>query len=460
MAAKIRHYRPDIRIIIRHTVHIEQQLGDIGSVTISKSLDAPCGEFSINFPDHPFHNGTVPIVGGPLIVSRRSLYDIVDILDPIEIQLKRWQEEAPTDDDWVTVLRGFVRSVGRNEEVGGDGRVQRSVVIAGQDCGAAFLMEQLGQFISAAENPGNTSPAWLRYLREFDLSPTPMAVGEFVWDAAESATRDIMGAAGWAFQRQFSVSKGYALPWVAFSSEGSVWELIKRHSAAPWNELFVREGTTGPELVFRPTPWKDAVGEWLPDAGPVTSWDIPMRNIVALAAHRDDTEQVNHAFVQNANAHLGANYYVLLNGFGNFNANLRAKFGDRIQVVQEFIGPSVSPMSLPESQQEMAYMDYYTWLLDRTGWLVKAGTDIYKLEKGSITIKGDPHIRVGDYVSVQRGAIRWTAYVVAVSHKYAPYKNYLTTVDYIRSDQWIKRQQVQEQIGGAGVWDLERKQEA
>lgn len=169
MAAKIQHYRPDVRIILRHTIHIEQQLGDIGAVTISKSINAPCGEFSINFPDHPFHNGTVPITGGPLIVSRRSLYDIIDVLDPIEIQLKRWQEPSLTDDDWVTVLRGFVRSIGRNEAVNGEGRVERSVVIAGQDCGAAFLMEQLGQYISAAENPGNTAPQWLRYLKELSL---------------------------------------------------------------------------------------------------------------------------------------------------------------------------------------------------------------------------------------------------------------------------------------------------
>lgn len=462
MAAKIRHYRPDIRIILRHTIHIEQQLGDIGSVTVSKNINAPCGEFSINFPDHPFHNGTVPIVGGPLIVSRRSLYDIIDVLDPIEIQMKRWQEESPTDDDWVTVLRGFVRSIGRNEAVNGEGRVERSVVIAGQDCGAAFLMEQLGQYISAAENPGNTAPQWLRYLKEFNLISSPMPLADFIWDAASSTTRSIMETADWAFTPSLYVQKGYALPWVAFSQEGSVWELLKRFSDPPWNELFVREGVDGPELVFRPTPWADAGGYWLPDTDldSVGFWEIPMRNVIELSAHRDDSDQVQHVFVQNANIHMAQNWNVLLNGFGNFNEELRAKFGDRIQVVPEYIGPGVAPENLPEAEQKQSYTDYYQWLLDRTQWLVLAGTDIYKLEHGSITIKGDPHVRVGDYVTVQRGAIRWTAYVVSVSHKFAPYRNYLTTLEYIRSDQWIKRQQVQEQIGGAGVWDLERKQEA
>jgi hypothetical protein len=271
-----------------------------------------------------------------------------------------------------------------------------------------------------------------------------------------------MGEAGWSFTPLLYVKKGYALPWVAFSQEGSVWELLKRYSDPPWNELFVREGTDGPELVFRPTPWADAGGRWLPDTNldSVSFWEIPMRNVIELSAHRDDSDQVQHVFVQNANIHMAQNWNVLLNGFGNFNNELRAKFGDRIQVVPEYIGPGVAPENLPEAEQEQSYTDYYQWLLDRTQWLVLAGTDIYKLEHGSITIKGDPHIRVGDYITVQRGTIRWTAYVVSVVHKFAAYRNYLTTLEYIRSDQWIKRQQVQDQIGGAGVWDLERKQES
>lgn len=455
MTAQIRSYRPGIKIILRHSEQIEQQLGDVGSVSISKNINAPCGEFTINFPDHPIHHGSIPIVGGPLVTQRKSLYDYIDVLDPIEIQIKRWREPNFTDTDWVTVLRGFVRSIGRNEAVGGDGRVRRTVVIAGQDCGAPFLMEQLGQFISAAES-GSAAPQWLQYLRGLGLISSPMPLSPFIWDAAYSTTRRVMNTAGWAYTPLLYVKKGYALPWVAFSTEGSVWELIKRYSDPPWNEFFVREGKTAPELVFRPTPWADAEGRWLPDTDmdSVSFWEIPVRNVMQLVAHRDDSEQVQHVFVQNANIHASQNYYPLLNGFGNFNTELRPKFGDRIQVIQEFVGPGVPPENLPMGAQEASYASYYQWLLDRTNWLVRAGTDIYKLEHGSITIKGDPHIRVGDYVTVERGVIRWTAYVVSITHAYSPYREYLTTLEYIRSDQWIKRQKA------TNIWDTERKQEA
>jgi hypothetical protein len=85
--------------------------------------------------------------------------------------------------------------------------------------------------------------------------------------------------------------------------------------------------------------------------------------------------------------------------------------------------------------------------------MVSAGKDVYQFEKGSITIKGNPHIRVGDYVKVKRGVIEWSGYIVSIQHNYSAYRQYLTTIEYIRSDQWIERQKVK-----SGVWDKERKQ--
>lgn len=456
MAAPIRSYRPQCVIIHKHGTRLEQQLGDLGAVTLSKNLYAPAGEFQITFPDMPLHNGAKPWGGGPNFTQRKSLYDIIDVLDPIEIQLKRWTDGSPTDTDLVTVLRGFVRSIGRQEQVGADGRVQRQVVVSGHDCGAVFTMEQLGGLLTAMET-GLPIPRSLRYLREYDLQPVPMSLPDFMWDLAFETTKDIMNTAGWSFAKVFSVKKGYVLPWNAFGQEGPVWEMLKRHSCPPWNEFYVREGESQPELVFRPTEWRDIDDQWLPDAeGSATFWPIPMRNVTSLNAHRDDSEQVNHTFVVNTNAHLAKDWLPLLNGFGNFNDELRAKFGDRIQTVPEYVVPTEeSPTGLPEQpyQENMELM--YRWLLARVDWLKKAGRDIYKMETGRITIKGDPHIKVGDYIEVHRGVLVWSAYVVGVTHQYRPYYQYLTTIEYIRSNQWKKRQGV-----GDGIWDKERKQEA
>lgn len=457
MAAKIRHYRPACRIFLRHELFIEGQLGDTGAIEIRKNLYSPCGEFTINFPDHPYHGGgnlLGPIFDGP----RKSLYDMIDPLDPIEIQLARWEEEDGVV-FYVTVLRGLVRSIGRNESVDGSGRVQRSIVISGHDCGAVFLMQQLGFLLSAAYSD-KAVPAALYYLKEYALTGEPQPIGDFIWSVAHESTEKIMQTAGFDFERVFSVEKGYALPLYAFSNEGPVWEMLRRYSDAPWNELFVREGYLKPQLVFRPTPWKDATGGWLPDADLEGSgsktWDIPMRNVIALNAYRDDSEQVEFVFLQNANIHAAQNWQPLLKGFGEFNQELRPKFGDRIQTLQSVIGPGVAPESLPEAEQKKSYDDYYSWLVERTKWMVQAGTDTYKFERGSITIKANPNIQVGDYIHVMRGPLDWSAYVVGVHHIYQPYKQYLMRIEYIRSDQAIKRRE----LANVNLWDFERRQES
>lgn len=455
MAAPIRSYRPGVKIIHKHGRELAQQLGDLGQVTVSKNLYAPAGEFQIALPDMPFHGGG-GWPGGPNITERKSLYDIIDVLDPIEIWLKRWQDGSATDNDWVPVLRGFVRSIGRQEQVGSDGRVQRQVVVSGHDCGAVFVMEQIVNYLSAMAT-GIPYPKVLEHLRQFELSAEAMKLPDFVWGLAYESTREIMDTAGWSFSKVFSVQKGYALPWVAFGSEGPVWEMLKRFTDTPWNEFYVREGESQPELVFRPTPWRDIDDGWLPDvAEQPPFWTIPMRNVVSLNAHRDDSEVVIYVYVQNANAHIGLNPHPLESGFNIVPDAQRAKFGDRVQTVQEFVGATKeSPTSLPEEPHQQMTLDYYDWLKDRVEWLKLAGRQIHQFEHGNITIKGDPHIRAGDYIEVHRGVLVWSAYVVGVTHQYRPYYQYLTTIEYIRSNQWKKRQGV-----GDGIWDKERKQEA
>lgn len=452
---KIKSYRPKVWIRVNHSEEIQNQLGDIGTVTIRKSLYAPCGEFTLMFPDMPGN------VDQNMLLNRDSLYGKLSPLDPIEINLSRIHDEygevmerkfgkaLPGE----PVLRGFIRSVGRNESVGGDGRVQRSVVIQGHDCGAVFIMEQLRAMITAM-NTGLPVPAALSYLREYGLHDEPQPLGQFIWGVATQTTDDIMNTAGFKFVKEFSVDKGYAIPKLAMGSDGPVWELIKRYSDAPWNELFVREGPTNPELVFRPTPWKDINGNFLPDATDtgLHYFDIPMSNVISLSAHRDDAEQVNHVFVTNYNIPVQANYHQLTNGFGIINPETRKKFGDRIQEVPCYTGPGRAAISLPEQQQLDANQDFYDWTRDRADWVKKAGTDVYLFEKGSLTIKGNPSIQVGDYIKVLRGPLEWEAYVVGVTHQFQPYRNFLTTIEYIRSNQWMLRKKQ------FNPWDAERKQ--
>lgn len=438
MVAPVQSYHPDILVLIAGQ-DVTRHLGDQSNVIIHKNLYAPTGEARILFPDMPTE-------------GRDSLYGVLNVMASIEIRLRRVGPDA--GGMWVTVLRGFVRSIGRDEQVAGDGRVHRSVVVVAHDTGAAFVMEQLHPFITY-QNKGVPLPAPFSWLREYQLTPKPFPVAQFVWDIARESTKGILGCAGWSFNPVLSVEKGTALAHQALSTDGPVWELLARYADRPWNELFVREGPDQPEFVFRPTPWRDIQDTPLPDAVPGPFWPVAIRDVISLAAHRDDAELVNHAWVQSPPAIAAANVQTILNSSGVLNAETRECFGDRIQIAATYLGPSdedgLPSFPLPLEQQKAANLAWSRWILERLEWLKLAGSDIHQFERGQITIKGNPYPRVGDYFTLSRGAFEWDGYIVAITNDYAPYRRYQTTIEYIRGNQWVRRKNV------SNPWDRERQ---
>jgi hypothetical protein len=449
MAAPILSYRPEIKIEIAG-VDVTKHLGDVGSCTIRKNLYQPAGEFQLIFPD-------MPVSGG----RRESLYGVVNPLDRIVISMRRWREPEPTIGPWITALTGFVRSVGRDEQVGPDGRPRRQVVIAGQDTGAAFLMEQVSAFITYQNNNIDAPrPGKLNWLMEYGLQGQAQPVQDFIWDVATKTTQSIMDAVGFQYQQMFSVKKGTVLPYSAFSQEGTICEMLYRYADGPWNELFVRENRRpnmiDPELVFRPTPWVDYNGNPLPDAdmSSVTIWEINKKELLALRAHRDDSELVNHVWIHTPVSVSGANTQFFSRLKGLVNAETRGKYGDRIQQEATRLFPYAQPTSsinLPMAAQRAVDDDAESWAEERRDWMVLAQNRIHDFERGSITMKGYPMMRVGDYFRLHRGDIVWQGYIVNIVNDFQPFRQYLTTMDYIRGNQIKVRRAIQ------NPWDVERK---
>ena len=286
-----------------------------------------------------------------------------------------------------------------------------------------------------------------------------------------------MEAVGFEFQKKFYVEKGTVLPHAAFSQEGTIWEMLYRHADGPWNEFFVREnrnmfpdmsvrcpGSAGdihqkrlldPELVFRPTPWLDYDENPLPDVNmdSVTMWNIDMKHVVALRAHRDDSELVNHVWIQTP-VLAAAAYTQTIKNLGLVNADTRDKYGDRIQQEATRLFPydmANAPISLPRAEQLAAEDMTKTWVEERRDWMVQAQNRIYDFERGSITMKGYPMMRAGDYFRLHRGDIVWHGYVTNIVHDFQPYRHYFTTMDYIRGSQIKVRREIQ------NPWDVERK---
>ena len=483
MAAPIYSYRPEIKIEILDN-DVTVNLGDVGSCTIRKNLYQPAGEFQLVFPDLPV-KGWFTEDGGTM--ERESLYGLVNPLDRICIWMRRWRDDCPTVGPWVPVLTGFVRSVGRDEQVGPDGRPQRQVVVAGQDCGGAFLMEMVSAFITYQNNHigGVNFPARLNWMKEYGLTYDLFQVQDFIWNVATKTTQSIMQTAEFEFQQKFYVNKGYLVPQIAFSQEGTVWELLYRYADGPWNELFVRENRNmfpnmaercpaeskegihdpkllNPELVFRPTPWLDYDENPLPDVNmdSVTMWNIDMKHVVALRAHRDDAELVNHVWIHTpAMAQLANSQMVKklagvddANPPGVVNPGTRDKFGDRVQQEATRLMPfNSAPNSQPKDIQRANEDQMLQWAQERQRWVVLAQANIHNFERGSITMKGYPMMRVGDYFRLHRGDVVWHGYVTNIVHDFQPYRRYLTTMDYIRGSQIKVRRELQ------NPWDVERK---
>jgi len=438
MASPILSYRPEIKILIAG-VDYSKRLGDVGSVRLQKHLYGPAGEVHISFPDMP-------------TAGRDSLYGIVMPMDRLEIMILRWEEYAATIMPWVHVLRGFVRSVGRQEQVGGDGRVQREVVIIGQDCGAPFIIQQLHPFISY-QNSGVNKPFPYAWLEEHQLISGMFKISEFIWEIADKTTRGIMQRAQWEYIPVLEVKKGYALPYQSMSQQGSIWQELTYYADRPWNEVFVREGKDGPEFVFRPAPWRDINDNPLPDAQPGPFHQIPIRNVVSLVAHRDDAELVQHVWVKSPLADNGMAEFISA-GRGMVNKDTRSGYGDRrVEILETVLGGSSDQTKNQKQPEHLDVLaDLKRWIEYRLAWAVIAHAEIDLFERGQLTIKGNPKIQVGDYITVNRGEIVWDGYVVAVTHDFKPYHHYMTTVEYIRGNQWVRRKQI------TAPWDKERKQ--
>ncbi|MDD2770541.1 MAG: hypothetical protein PHT19_17635 [Methylococcus sp.] len=128
-------------------------------------------------------------------------------------------------------------------------------------------------------------------------------------------------------------------------------------------------------------------------------------------------------------------------------------FGYRLAQMDSVLG-SVAPGGEAEKECTKGSMELMEFFIERLKWLKSRYIPSVDLERGSIELRGRPDIQVGDFIHVKRGAdaqVDWSAYVVRVTHSFRPYVSYTTTIEYIRSNQYIRRSKVDR------PWELERK---
>ncbi|MEN8259477.1 MAG: hypothetical protein ABFS02_02630 [Pseudomonadota bacterium] len=491
MSAPIHSHRPGLKILITkrkkstlvggrggssnstQSFDLTHALGDKGSCIVTKNLYAYHGEFHIILPDMPFDFGGT----GGVQETVDSPYGLIEPMDVVEIRMDR--DVKP---DMPIVMRGLVRSVGRDETVGEDGRPMRRVSIVGHDFGCIFTISQLWLRVGLRE--GNIIDPVYGPLGKVGLISEPVEVEEFIQKLLDYGNESVEST-GISVKPKFEDVKGWVVPTALPSIEGPLWITMIRFSDSPWNELFVQDPPTGdsPELVFRQTPWKDTDGEFIWFKGSdepeeeeeelviggvrqikarnsvaVKVFDVEMADVLSISSHRNDSGVANFIWVDMPPSFISAHWQQLLSPHAQKIAKEAEKdpnstkniYGDRLLTQNSFIGPNLAPKDQAEKDQEKSEDDWSKWRKDRIDWLHKASEDNADFEQGAITVKGDPKYQVGNYLNLKRG-VPWEGYIVGITHEYRAYREYLTTIEFIRGTGFIER------VESNNPWNLERK---
>lgn len=463
MSAPVSSFRPGIEVLLKHR-------GDDGNLTelditpyataegavvmTTKDLYAPAGEWSLSVPDMASDRFI-----RPPNARRDSLYGWAQPADVIEIRMAR--DASPNQPaSMPVVMRGLVRSVGRSETIGGDGRPSRHVQIMGHDFGCVFAIQQLSYEWARAQ--GTPLSPIAAAISATGFIPRTMPANEFMRAAAHLAD-PILTKAGTRFAFVFDEKPGFVEPQTVQTIEGPLWSFMVRFSDAPWNELFVKEGKDYPQLWYRQTPWFDIDGTNLSDDAMngiipiVHTAHVHRDEIIALNSHRDDTDVATYIWIESALAQQNLLTWQASHpeiGLVVSPRNDPKIFGFRKMQVSSQQGPGMPSKDLPEAEQERSYQAMNEWLADRIQKLGRASINNADFEQGTIQLRGRSDIQVGDFVRVHRGRFNWRGYVTRVTHEWRAYQDFITTVNFIRSDQYFVRSRFD-----GSPWDAERASE-
>ena len=453
---------------------ITEHLGDGSEISVSKSVTSPKGSFVITVPDRYYK--IAPADGGNTPAGMDTLYGLLEPMDEIEIRLARNSAEYPGG--LPLLMRGFIRTIRRVESMGSDGKPQRTTVIQGNDYGWIFEMTQIPPLIYLNYLLGTAfNTAWQTFL-SIGENQKPRKIGEFFALILEHIVNKQLDTMKARFKIELDDPqqvKGTLVIPTQDTLTGPIWNTFLSYADLPWNELWVEDPETtdgAPKLRFRTAPYRTWIknkqiltqGETIQIMGQAAEYEtveIWIEDVVRLDASRSEQDVanvywVNHAEAMKGQAHMemmnaasaGDLDYVLLDGdlFPNSDPDL---YSYRVMELPATL-LSDQQTSGTDGQKEETLngagglrTTLSPWAKARRKALVEMNCDTVLLEDGSMTVKGNEKIRAGKYVVLHRGkfggAYGVEYYAQTVTHKFAPYRQYTTTINFIRGTGFIER---------------------
>ena len=419
-------------------------LGEAGSVRTTKSLDEPCGGFSISFADE------INTAGGD------TIYGLIEPMDLVEIRMARepWRYAGG---QLPLIMRGFVSTMRRTETLSPGGTPRRAVVIQGQDMGKLW---QIHQLLPETIYASATSPYMDTYRLQAatGIEVAYLPVSQFMTELTTIVMNDkVAQLTAWsgAYVPPFSITatvpEGIVSCSLVAPFTGPFWQLGELVADRPWNEFFIEDLEDGPNVVFRPAPYKAIYGGALimpgaSDPGTIyrtehqiVSWDVVRTDARTSnfywcppgSSMLDTSGQVNVASLQDAS----------LQDY-DWPNSAKALFGQRKLSVETRLLPDDvgdTPIRFNGQARIDAGDTVIAWHTYRANQLKAMNRDNVTLEEISATMQGHEEFRIGQYLQLTRGNLVSEAYITQVNHIFSPQNLYQTSLTMERGTGFLIR---------------------
>lgn len=421
-------------------------LMDGGGVRTSKSVREPSGTFSLTLNDRP--------------VRGSSIYSLIEPMDIVEIRFARGPVARPSD--LPVVMRGLVSAVSRSETIEG-GQPQRAVQVAGHDFGKILQMLRIYYL------PGSVvGEVWLdqfKFFRQYNVDKKQVPAAQFLQQIVDRVINPYL-------QKVVAITQGRGLSVAvprSFTAEGSIvgtvspigvssfhggsaHDLLSRFlDVGPFNELFVEDRGDTVAVVCRPTPCRDLAGDYIDPAASATTVEVSDEDLMQINVSRSDTGVANYYWCGSGSWELLDNGTLQLlaqsgppdtyTSFDYINTDAKM-YGLRKMEVESQMGDPLGlwgdgPAEAKTAQERTLRA---RWLDQRRLFLMRSNRDNVVLEAGQMRLRGNEALRAGQYIELQRGALRSSQYAVAVQHEFLPAVGFFTTVDFERGTGFVASQ--------------------
>jgi hypothetical protein len=441
-------------------------LGEGSSVRTSKSVHEPAGSFTISVLDKAYTQSAITLESlqnQTSADSAETLYGLIEPMDFVEIRMRHVTDGA--DGDVIPiVMRGFVSSVDRVEEMGADGKPSRFVEIVGQDYGKLWQIMQIrylpgyvtGEEIissfklferfKAGLKTSTPAPEFVREMLDKILNPFV----DGVMPADSTNPREI------TLDEEQLIQHGTTSLTGPQNDEGSIYDLMRRYlDCGIWTELFIEDREDGVFLVCRPNPFTAVDGELIQeDATELEPVEVPVADLVSIRVRRSDANLANYYWVRGPRFEpntdivrkqhsivIDRDRTVVLSEYPNSALRL---YGQRLMEVDtQMGGDDVDSFNSGQERAEHARRDtsIVNWINERRRILVEQNKDNVLFEEGGMRLRGNEALRAGQVMRLVRGRMEADYYIDAVSHDFRPFASYVTSVVVSRGRGFIERVQ-------------------